>query len=150
MLKPHTDATRRQYRASRRILAHIPDKRLTHYLEDIEFPANAVQSFYITHPHEKDGGLPRLSLMGIHLPRQSLHRATLAVHRPGALYSSKATSLSLGASLAGPDPVEPKDLADFVDMTEAAKVIVFHHPDQRRRSQQAKLPDGISRGGDEL
>ena len=61
LLKPHTDATRQRHRASCWLLAHIPDKRLTHYLEDIEFPANAVQSFYITHPHEKAGGLPRLS-----------------------------------------------------------------------------------------
>ena len=129
LLKPHTDATRQQHRASRRLLAHIPDERLTHYLEDIDFPTNAVQSFYITHPHEKAGGLPRLSLMAIHLPQQSLHRLTLAVHQPGALYARKAARLGLSAGPAGPSPAESKDLADYIDMTEAAKLIVFHHPE---------------------
>ena len=93
LLKPHSDATRQRHRASCRVLAHILDEGLTHYLEDIEFPANAVQSFYITHPHEQAGGLPRLSLMAIHLPQQALQRLTLPVHQPGALYANKAARL---------------------------------------------------------
>jgi hypothetical protein len=128
-LKPHTDATRTQFRAQRRMLSHIPDPRLTHYLEDIEFPADAVQSFYITHPHERPGGLPRLSLMAIHVPQPALGRLTMTVHEPGALYASKARRLGLSLTAAGPTQATPQDLADYVDMTEAAKNIVFHHPE---------------------
>src|SRR5271170_1488219 len=111
VLKPHTATSRALYRAQRRMLSHVPDQRLTHYLEDIEFPADAVQTFYITHPNEKPEGLPSLSLTAIHLPQQALHRLTLTVDQPGALYASKARRLGLGLSAAGPDPAEPKDLA---------------------------------------
>jgi hypothetical protein len=128
-LKPHTEATRAFYRGQRAILALVPDERLTHYLEDIEFPADAVQSFYITHPDGRPDALPRLSLMAIHLPQQTLHRLTSTVDQPGALYASKARRLGLGLGAAGPGPVQSKDLADYLNMSDAAKDIVFHHPE---------------------
>jgi hypothetical protein len=128
-LKPHTETTRALYRAQRPMLSHVPDQRLTHYLEDIDFPADAVQSFYITHPNERPGGLPRLSLMAIHVPQQVLHRLTLTVDQPGALYASKARHLGRGRGAAGPGPAQSEDLGDYLDMTEAAKNIVFHHPE---------------------
>ena len=112
------------------MLAVVPDERLTHYLEEVDFPETAVQSFYVTHPHEQPNGLPRLSLMAIHVPQQALQRLTLPVHQPGALYVGKARRLGLDGGPAGPRPAEPvMDLADYVDMTEAAKLIVFHHPE---------------------
>ena len=129
VLKPHTDTTRGRYRTTLRVLAVVPDERLTHYLEEVDFPETAVQSFYVTHPHEQPNGLPRLSLMAIHVPQQALQRLTLPVHQPGALYVGKARRLGLDGGPAGPRPAEPMDLADYVDMTEAAKLIVFHHPE---------------------
>jgi len=129
VLKSHTDTTRRRHRATLRVLAVVPDERLTHYLEAVDFPETAVQSFYVTHPHEQPNGLPRLSLMAIHVPQQALQRLTLPVRQPGALYVTKAKRLGLDGGPAGPRPAEPMDLADYVDMTEAAKLIVFHHPE---------------------
>jgi hypothetical protein len=128
-VRPHTETTRALYRGQRPMLSHVPDQRLTHYLEDVEFPADAVQSFYITHPDERPGGLPRLSLMAIHVPQQVLHRLTLTVDQPGALYASKARRLGLSFGAAGPASARSKDLADYHDMTDAAQDIVFHHPE---------------------
>ena len=88
-----------------------------------------MQSFYVTHPHEKPNRHPCLSLAGIHVPRLGLQGLTLAVDQPGALYVAKARRLGLDVRPAGPGPVEPPDLADYVDMTEAAKYVVFHHPE---------------------
>jgi hypothetical protein len=68
-------------------------------------------------------------MMAIHVPQQAL-RSTMTVAAPDALFASKARRLLLfrvAGFVLGPD--ESQDLADYVDMTEAAKNIVFHHPE---------------------
>ena len=128
-LRSHTNATRAHYRMRQGLLGYVPDNRLTHYLEEVEFPADAVQSFYVTYPSKKPDGPPHLSLMSIHVPQEALDRLILTVDRPGVLYASKARRLGLGLNTAGPGPAKPKDLADYHDMSDAAKHIVFHHPE---------------------
>jgi hypothetical protein len=69
-LLAHTDHTRSLQRQSNPTLAGVPDHRLTHYLEDVDVPANALQlgAIYGTHPATKS---PVLAAHFLHVPRAS-------------------------------------------------------------------------------
>lgn len=130
-LVAHTEETRKQHRTAQTALRHVPDQRLTHYMDAIELPGDAVQSYYVTHPHGRTGALPRLSLLGIHVPSAALDKVGRPLSKPGALNACKLRRLGLSAEALtdGGGDIHTRDLADFKDLTEAAKFIVFHHPE---------------------
>lgn len=133
-LVPHDKTSRDHHRQRTKLLGHVPDSRLTHYLT-VDLPSEAVQSYWITH-ESKRHELPQMSLAGIHVPKAVVrdHHSKYGVTR--SIHQAKARQLGLipevgagGDKPALPDWVDNGDLADFTDFTEAAKFIVFHHPE---------------------
>ncbi|HYO84810.1 MAG TPA: hypothetical protein VES20_25635 [Bryobacteraceae bacterium] len=127
-LVPHDERSRSEHRSKVKLLSQVPDERLTHYAT-LPMPSEAVQSYWIT--SSKNGtDLPGMSLACIHLPKQ----AVVAHHRKkgiaNSIHSSKAKQLGLlQADGSAPPWIHDGDLADIVNLTDAAKFIVFHHPE---------------------
>lgn len=127
-LTGHDQESRARFRQATRVLAHVPDEKLTHYVEDLSFPSDSVQSFYITHPGEDPQALPRISLFSLHVPLATLERRDKSV-QSGSLYASKAARFGSANGNPPLQPLREPDLANYHDLNEAAKVIVFHHPE---------------------
>lgn len=161
-LTAHTAQSRMNHRERNRLLRQVPDARLTHYLEKLPVLSGAIQSYYVTHP-PKVGSRPNLAMLGIMVPKDV---AKLAHQKHGfsrGLYNAKARRLGLlkrvqkpaqatGAAApmalatqddeTGPAWLNDGDLADFVDMTEAATSIVYHHPGLITLSSNAQSSEG--------
>ena len=132
-LEPHTDETRARYREKNGLLQKVPDARLTHHAPDVDTFADALQSYYVTHPPAK-GAHPNLALAGILVPKAHLrraHRLLGGVHN--GPYNGKLRRLGVvadgdGQPVSDPQWLDEGDLADFQDMTEAATYMIYHHP----------------------
>ncbi|HYO84809.1 MAG TPA: hypothetical protein VES20_25630 [Bryobacteraceae bacterium] len=123
----HTSESLTKHRKANPALRHVPDQRLTHYAEEIRLPSDAVQSYYVTHPNSKNGAPPRISMMAIHVPSAAAKNGKTSTVAQ-TLNAAKVRNLGLSGSTTVAQ-VQPEDLADFTDLTEAAKYIVFHHPE---------------------
>ena len=128
-LSPHTDETRARLRAENPLLRGVADKRLTHFAEDVDLPADALQHFWITGREAMTGESALLGLQ-IHVPRAV--RRTLAAHarltgRP-RVHTAKVRAYGLGAVA---DALTLEDLAptldEFVTPWDTAAALVFHH-----------------------
>ncbi len=138
LLKAHTVATRNTHRQKSPWLQAVPDAMVTHYIEEHDFPADAVQTYYVTHKHPKSE-IPMLSTFGIHIPQSALGRASAALYAAKAKrISQKGGNLRFLKRVRSGTSVHPqdisqrpdtRDLADFADYTDAAMHIVFHHPE---------------------
>ena len=107
-LRAHTDASRRRHRAQRPALAAIPDAQLTHYIEDVDLPSDALQLLTVTGTHAATG---EPVLCGMH------------VHIPGAALTALASQSGAPASLA----TSPGN--DYANPLSTAVSLVFHHPE---------------------
>jgi hypothetical protein len=62
----HTAASRARARQLNPALADIPNERLTHYIEDVDVPADALQHLWVTGSDTEDNAA--LAVMHIHVP----------------------------------------------------------------------------------
>ena len=69
-LKPHTTATRQATRSSQPALAGVADEHLTHYLEQVDLPAAALQTVFVRDRHPISGE-PVLCGVHMHVPRRT-------------------------------------------------------------------------------
>lgn len=106
-LVEHTADTRASARAQSPSLAGVPDQNLTHFLSDVDLPANALQ-FGGVDAQDPKTGAALLALNFLHVPRSSLdvvakRRAAtpLVAHEPPGLLRAPAL---LGAT---PIPCQP-------------------------------------------
>lgn len=136
-IQPHTPATRARARRNNAALALIPathDERISHFVEVPEdvFPARSLAHLQVTMPSEDPAiYLPELVWVGFHLPRPQRLR-----HLQSRLETRGAPAVPLPLMAYGVDALPHgdaesiwRDLADFQTPLEAAKALVFHHPE---------------------
>jgi hypothetical protein len=75
-LKAHDHDSRRRHRADNAMLADIEDDQLTHYLEEVDFPADALQVGTVMGVHPQTGA-PMLGGHFLHVPEASLAKVSL-------------------------------------------------------------------------
>jgi hypothetical protein len=127
-LQAHDDESRALFRKHNRALGAVPDDRLTHYLEDIDLPATALQHIWVTGTHVPSGESALIAAR-IHVPRLALQR----LH--GALLSAGQFVPSAKLRAYGIDTVEGVSMADllaeadeFTTPWDTAADLVFHDP----------------------
>ena len=118
-LSTHTADSRAHFRDQNPMLRAVPDDRLTHYVEDVDLPADALQHLLVT------GRVARTSeaaLAGlhIHVPAEVLRVMGRHARAPGRdpLRTAKVAAYRLGG-VAGQDPI---DLLPAVNGTRGLRV----------------------------
>jgi hypothetical protein len=127
-LAQHTRQTLAQVRRSNAALAVLPDRAVTHFTGPVQVPGGPTL-LRVTAPRLRpEEVLDRLVLTAIYLPRR--HRiAGLARRRTAGRAPSTAKLLFLGGSDMPPADKVIIDLGDLGTAFDAAKSIVFHHPE---------------------
>lgn len=139
----HNAETIARDRARDSILRSIPDAELTHYVPDVALPGDAPQSYTVSYPIAGTE-MRELALAAIHLPESAMQVAQAIKGQSLGLFACRRekyglglASSSLGGGLHVLDApvadggvvVEISDLAQIVEETDAARYLVFHHPD---------------------
>jgi len=70
----HDEETRNQARDGDDFITGVPDKNLTHYAENVVFPADGPQ-LYQVHATDPGAELPVVALFGLHLPTSGIESA---------------------------------------------------------------------------
>lgn len=127
-LTPHTPRTLAQARRTNAALAALPDGSVSHFSGPVRVPGGPAL-LRVTAPRLRpEEPLDRLVLTSIHLPRR--HRvAGLARRRAAGRAPSTAKLAFLGASAMPPADKVIIDLGDLGTAFDAAKSLVFHHPE---------------------
>jgi hypothetical protein len=90
----HTAESRAKHRALNPALADIPDARLTHYIEDVDVPSDALQHLWVT-GSDANGGAA-VAVMHIHVPAAARPAATQGALNGGSDYLTPvSTAVSL-------------------------------------------------------
>ncbi len=126
-LHPHTAKTRARFRRLTPLLAAIPDDRLTHYVEDVDLPADALQLVTVT--GTTAGGEPALLGAYLHIPMQ-----TLDEYAARAAAGTAAMPVALMEAYGvGPGAAELATLLtvtnDYITPLTTAVALCFHHPE---------------------
>ncbi len=118
-LTKHTPQTVTEHRQINPSLTNISEDRFTHFITDIALPANAVRLIEIRELPDTSGGAH--GVVGVF------------IHHPGQKISPRlrATGLSKLAATDTTNPTSEDSFdADHIDSpNEAAKAIIFHHPE---------------------
>jgi hypothetical protein len=123
VLERHTSTSRARVRSDNGMLAALKDEELTHYVEDVVLPGDAPQSYLVT--SERDDGRRQLSLAGIHVPAQGIAAARTLKGASFSFLSHRLRPQDLGAGRV----LDETDLTALTDLTDAARWLVYHHPD---------------------
>ena len=116
----HTAESRARARQSNSALADVPDERLTHYIEDVDVPADALQHLWVTGSDTEDNAA--LAVMHIHVPaaaRQAAQQRALAAgggDRGGRGGPAPASGVLNGGN-------------DYLTPVSTAVSLVFHNPE---------------------
>lgn len=127
----HTPETLRRYRRENAALRHLPDDRVTHYVEDVELPAQYVQHLLVTAPAE--GGSTKLDTLlfsKIYVPRQAraqvveqlIHDGHPNAHHPHPKFLAVGVPRTMRQ-----DPAAIIDVHDWITAEDAAHSIISHH-----------------------
>src|SRR5262245_40476305 len=131
MLQPLTAESRDHFRDENPMLQGVPDGNLTHFVENVDLPADALQVFWVT-GHLRDTGEDVLASVNIHVPTQVL--AALAQTAPARgrqlVRTAKMRYYNLGANLEDSRLAEEyPSINSFVTPFDVAKAIVFQQPE---------------------
>ena len=116
----HTAESRARARQLNPALADVPDERLTHYIEDVDLPADALQHLWVTGSDTEDNAA--LAVMHIHVPaaaRQAAQQRALAAgggDRVGRGGPAPASGVLNGGN-------------DYLTPVSTAVALVFHNPE---------------------
>jgi hypothetical protein len=113
----HTEASRARARQADPALAAVPDERLTHYIEDVDVPADALQHLWVTGSDSDDNAA--LAVMHIHVPaaaRQAAQQRALAATQDGRSAPPRASGVVNGGN-------------DYLTPLSTAVSLVFHNPE---------------------
>lgn len=135
-LTRHTSETFSRHSQANKALALIPEaqrRRVTHFVEEVELPADAVGIHLVTYPNTDPNSIPELALAFIHIPIAA-RRRHFRQKRKGSGRKPHATSLThFGISLDSHSPEEAAavrlDATQVVTPFSAAEAIIFNHPD---------------------
>lgn len=119
LLKAHDSASRAWHRAMDTSLEAVPDAQLTHYLDDVDLPAGALQGLQVTGRHPQDGR-PLLAAAKIHVPSSTRRVREARRREPGTAAHRLAESAATQAGHTLDDRATPWDTAVY---------LVFHHPE---------------------
>ena len=125
-LIPHDEQSRARHRADNPALADVPDALLTHYLDDVDLPADALQLFWVT---GKIGDARQDSALAVNVfrPRATAQRSARVASAAGRDPMRSAKALFYGlTSNAAPGDALP-NLDDFVTPVDSAVALVFHN-----------------------
>ena len=128
-LMAHDDASRAKHRALVPALADVEDARLTHYLEDVDLPGNALQGVLVYGKHP----MTAAALLGgahIHVPNSArMIVARRAAARREAPLGISAKRMAYGIREQPLAAGEPDNIDNFSTPWDVAKYLVFHHPE---------------------
>lgn len=128
-LAAHTPQTLARARRSNAALAVLPDQRVTHYTGPVRMPGNHPVMLRITAPRLRpDDPLDRLLLTAIHIPRR-LRAAGIAQRRAAGIATSLAKFIAINGPGVTPADDVLLDIGDIATAFDAAKSLVFHHPE---------------------
>ena len=136
MLARHTPETFSRHSETNKALALIPrehQSRVTHYVEDVELPADAVGIQLVTYPHQDPNSIPELALAFIHIPTAAKRRHFRQKRKDGAWEAHASSLTHFGISLDSHAPEEAAavrlDATQIVTPFSTAETIIFTHPD---------------------
>jgi len=115
----HDDESRARHRAINPSLVDVPDDRLTHYVEDVDLPSDALQLVWVNGRHVATGAD---ALMSMHI-HQPIAAQQAAAQRAAAL-GIGVDRWAQGATLSGSTVI---DLDTFKTPVETAVALVFHN-----------------------
>jgi hypothetical protein len=112
-------------------LKQIPKTLVTHHLENVEFPANAVQLCYITSDEDKTTGRWKMSSMFVLIPSTAIATAYV---RGTSYFGGSARPLSAkrkkyGLTAPAGSAIELLDEHALIDITDHAAAMVGMHPE---------------------
>jgi hypothetical protein len=123
-LQVHDDTSRARFRALNGALGDVPDERLTHYIENVDLPANNLQHLRVF-GRTVATGADALAAAYIHVPLASLQRLAQCKAAKGQTGKLRRYGLSLDRA----QSTTPAQVLDFVDPFQTATTLVFHDPD---------------------
>jgi hypothetical protein len=135
-LMRHTPETLRQHRQTNKALALIPEERLswvTHYVEDLELPADSAGIHLVTYPNQDPNTIAELALAFVNIPTAAKRRH-FRQKRKGIAAESYVSSLThFGINLDSQSPEEAAsiklDATHIASPFSIAETIIFNHPD---------------------
>ena len=135
-LTQHTPETLRRHSQNNKavsLLSAQNQTRLTHFVEDVELPADAVGIQLVTYPNKDPHSIPELALAFIHIPTP-VKRTYFREQRKLADRKPHATALThfnidLAAHSAEEAAAVSLDATFMVTPFSIAETIIFNHPD---------------------
>ena len=131
-LQRHTAATRQGFAQQNALLVRLASKRLTHYCEVVDLPADAPQHLMLFELSPA-GNTPPIPLRShLHIPSRALRRHAEQLRASGetaAIHTrhSKMLHFGLGAEVTD-DPDWMTELNNISTPLDATLMVVYHHP----------------------
>lgn len=127
-LQPHTAESRAHFRNENPALVDVDDAFLTHYVEDVTLPSDALQLYWVTGCMRN--GEDALAGINIHVPDEALRvfAETAALRGRAGVRTAKMQHYGIGARQESVADLFP-DVATFVNVFDAATVLLFLQPD---------------------
>ena len=122
----HTAASRAACRAADPALAAVPDARLTHYLDEVDLPAAALQVGRVTGRHPVTGSFV-LATAFLHVPGESARKVAAARLRKPLVDRQPPGSLRSPQALVAVDGLPPI-ISLYSAPRAIATALVFQHP----------------------
>jgi hypothetical protein len=127
-LQEHTAESRAHFRNENPALAEVRDEDLTHYIEDVTLPSDALQLYWVTGCLQN--GEDALAGLNIHVPQQTLIALaeTAAARGLGQVRTAKMRYYGIGARQQNVNDLYP-NVASFVTPFDAALALLYLQPD---------------------
>lgn len=138
-LQVHTPQTRSRFKAQSAFLATVPDANLTHYLENVDLPAEALQHVFIRNTTKALTTTDyAIALSFIHIPTSalaSLNGQNSQGNGPSLLRNYAKLRAYGVVEVSTLQTLEANSfetllaMADFVSPLDTATAVAFHHPE---------------------
>jgi hypothetical protein len=127
-LQPHTAESRAHFRNENPALVDVDDAFLTHYVEDVTLPSDALQLYWVTGCMES--GEDALAGINIHVPDEALRAfaETAAARGRAGVRTAKMHHYGIGARQESVTDLFA-GVASFVNVFDAATALLFLQPD---------------------
>ncbi|MDX2166116.1 MAG: hypothetical protein SF182_03610 [Deltaproteobacteria bacterium] len=127
-LQPHTAESRAHFRDENPALAEVDDQFLTHYVEDVTLPSDALQLYWVTGCLRS--GEDALAGINIHVPQEALltFAETAAARGRAGVRTAKMQHYGIGAQQQDVTDLFP-GVGSFVNVFDAATTLLFLQPD---------------------
>ena len=134
-LKRHDHASRRKHAETNAavalLLAEGLDETITHYVEEVELPSDAVSFNWVGYPSQRPGAVvDEIGVVFQYIPRAAVAEAVLAMQRDGQLMRPARFSRMTQTATAKHDPVTlHQDAGLFISSDDSAMTLLMQHPD---------------------